>query len=196
MPWLFLAYPLLAHLATLIGSPLLAWLALTVFVGVPLLPGLMRGALLAWLILLGATAVFYFCARSGLARYLMYVPPILIPAAVLAVFARSLRPGQVPLISRVAQQIRGAELPPDLARYTRHVTFAWVLFLAVLALGSLALAVWATPKFWSLMTNVVEYLLIAAAFPLEYAYRRWRFRHLEHESFPTLVKALFRTRVY
>jgi hypothetical protein len=46
------------------------------------------------------------------------------------------------------------------------------------------------------MTNIVEYLLLGAIFPLEYLYRRWRFRHLQHESFPALVKALFTTRMY
>ncbi|MGE0115901.1 MAG: hypothetical protein AB7T07_13590 [Steroidobacteraceae bacterium] len=195
MPWLFLAYPLLAHLATLIQSETLAWVALTVFFAVPLWPLLQRGKAGAWLGLLAITAALYACAASGFARYLMYVPPILIPLSVLWVFARSLRPGQIPMVTRVATQIRGV-LPAELQQYTRRVTQGWVLLLMLMAGGSLLLAVFATPEFWSLMTNIVQYLLLGAVFLLEYLYRRWRFRHLPHETFSTLVTALFKTRMH
>lgn len=193
MSWLFLAYPLLAHVATLIHSDRLAWLALTVFVAIPLLPALRRGAVWAWILLLGATALLYLGAISGVARYFMYLPPILIPAAVCVVFARTLRAGATPLVTQIATQIRGP-LPPELSNYTRAVTCFWVALLIALAMSSLLLALFAAPELWSLMSNVVLYVLLAAVFLLEYLYRRWRFRHLQHESFAALVGALFKLR--
>jgi uncharacterized membrane protein len=195
MPWLFLAYPLLAHVATLLRSEALAAVALAVFVAVPLVPVLRRGKPLAWLFLLLVVAALYLCARGGWARYLMFAPPVLIPLSVLWLFANSLRAGSMPVVTRVATSIRGP-LPAELTRYTRLVTELWVGLLIVMALGSLLLALFASIELWSLMTNVVLYLLMAAVFVIEYGYRRWRFRHLPHESFPAMIAALLTTRMH
>ena len=194
MPWLILAYPLLSHLATLWHSQRLAALALAIFVAVPLLPALRRRRTWAWLALTVTLAVLYFAVEAGWAARLMYLPPVLIPLSVLALFARSLRPGQQPLVSVVARQIRGAELPPELATHTRRVTQCWVWLLAILALGALLLAIFASAEIWSLMTNVVMYLILGSAFVIEYGYRRWRYRHLQHEGFATLIATLVRQR--
>jgi uncharacterized membrane protein len=192
---LFFLYPLLAHLATLLHSELLAWLALSVFFAVPMLPALLKPSRQAWLILIVIIALLTGCALTGVARYLMYIPPILIPLSVLILFARSLRAGHVPVVTRVARQIRG-ELPAELDRYTRTVTQCWVALLGTLAIWSLLLAIYARPEFWSLMTNLVQYLILASVFLFEYLFRRWRFRNLEHESFPTMIVALFKTRMH
>ncbi len=194
MPWLFLAYPLLAHLATLLHSDRLAGVALAIFIAIPLIPALRQGKIDAWLALIAACLALYACAVSGWARYLMYLPPVLIPLSVLWLFARSLRPDSVPVVTRVATKIRG-ELPTELQRYTRQVTQLWVAFLALMAGGSVLLAIFASPELWSLMTNIVQYLLMGAVFLFEYLYRRWRFRHLPHESFPTMIAALMTTRL-
>ncbi len=195
MPWLFLAYPLLAHLATLLHNEVLAAVALAVFVAVPTLPLLRQGKRGAWLILVIVIAVLYGLARSGWAHYVMYLPPVLIPLSVLWLFARSLRSGDMPVVTRVATKIRG-ELPEELRIYTRQVTQCWVGILILMAGGSLLLALFASPELWSLMTNIVQYLLMGAVFVLEYAYRRWRFRHLQHESFATMIAALMTTRMH
>jgi uncharacterized membrane protein len=201
MPGLFFLYPILAHIATLLhdswplASNWLAWAALTVFFAVPLVPLLIQLNKRAWLMLLIVMSILTTCALSGIERYLMYLPPIVIPLSVLVLFARSLRAGQIPIVTRVARQIRGS-LPPELERYTRLVTQCWVGLLISMALASLLFALFATPEFWSLMTNVIQYLLLAAIFLFEYLFRRWHFRHLEHESFPTMVVALFKTRMH
>jgi len=195
MAGLFFLYPVLSHLATVLHSDWLAWLALTVFIAVPLLPALIQRHRSAWLILAGGIALLSVCALSGIERYLMFLPPIFIPLSVLMLFARSLRPGQIPIVTRVALQIRG-DMPAELERYTRLITQCWVVLLIFMASWSLLLALYATPKFWSLMTNLVQYLLLAAVFVLEYLFRRLYFRHLQHESFPAMVVALFRTRMH
>jgi uncharacterized membrane protein len=193
MPWLFLAYPVLAHLATLAHSQRLAWLALVVLFLAPLLPALRNGRVWAWGLLVALILVLYLCAMGGMAGYLMYLPPVLIPGAVLFVFARTLRAGRTPLVTQMATQIRG-ELPPELRTYTRRVTEFWVGLLFLLAMSSAGLALFASPEWWSLMTNIVQYLVLAAVFLLEYLYRRRRFRHLQHESFAGFVGALFKMR--
>jgi len=195
MPWLFLAYPLLAHIATLLHSETFAAVALAVFVVVPMTPLLRQGNRNAWLILLAVIAALYALARSGWAHYFMYLPPIFIPLSVLWLFARSLREGDMPVVTRVATKIRG-ELPDELRRYTRQVTQCWVVMLILMAGSSLALALFASPELWSLMTNIVQYLLMGAVFVSEYAWRRWRFRHLQHESFTTMIAALMTTRMH
>jgi uncharacterized membrane protein len=194
MPWLFLAYPLLAHLATVLHSQGLAGLALLALIAVPLLPALRHGKPWAWLLLSGSAAALFFCARSGWAAYVTYLPPVLVPLSVLAVFARSLRSGQVPIVTRLATRIRSEVLSPELQIYTRRVTQCWVFLLCGVACSSALLAVFASPRLWSLMTNVVMYFLIGSAFLIEYLYRRWRFRHLRHESFATLVAELVKNR--
>ena len=195
MPGLFFLYPVLAHIATLLRSDWLAWAALTVFFAVPLLPALMAFNKRAWLVLLIVMAILTACALSGIERYLMYLPPIFIPLSVLVLFARSLRAGQMPIVTRVALQIRGS-LPPELEHYTRLITQCWVALLILMTASSLLFALYATPEFWSLMTNVAQYFLLAAVFLFEYLFRRWHFRHLEHESFATMVVALFKTRMH
>jgi uncharacterized membrane protein len=195
MVLLLIAYPLLSHLAALTHNQSLAALALGVFVAVPLTGALRRGRPWAWLALLASLAVLWTVARTGHALTLMYLPPILIPASVLAVFAGSLRAGRTPVVEQVATQIRGSALPMELQSYCRRVTQVWVLFLGGLATAALLLALFASPGLWSTMTNGVLYLLIGLLFVGEYLYRRWRFRDLPHESFPRFVAGLFTSRV-
>jgi uncharacterized membrane protein len=195
MPWLLIAYPLLSHIAAYTHNQSLAAAALAVFVAMPLQAALRRGRVPAWLLLAACIVALVALARSGRAIVLMYLPPVVIPASVLAVFANSLRTGHTPVVSQIATQIRGEPLPPDLQQYCRRVTQCWVLLLSFIASSSLLLAFFASLELWSTLTNVLLYLLIGAAFVVEYGYRRWRFGHLRHESFVRFVSGLFTTRV-
>ena len=59
-------------------------------------------------------------------------------AALGALFARTLRPGHEPLVTRLARAVHG-ELPAPIMRYTRAVTFAWTLFFAAMGLMVVAI---------------------------------------------------------
>ncbi|HWU67827.1 MAG TPA: hypothetical protein VN046_03045 [Stenotrophobium sp.] len=183
MPVLILAYPILVHLAVLLHQPLLQWLALCCLVAVPLYAGLRHARWRSWLAYLLLVALLYMLARSGGGRYALFLPPVLLPAVAAWFFGRSLRSGQVPLITRIARATRDGALPPELADYTRRVTLLWALALGGIGLLSLLLAVFAPMPLWSLFTNFINYLLLAALFPLEYLYRRIRYRHLQHTGF-------------
>ena len=86
----------------------------------------------------------------------------------------------------------GDEPEPAVWSYARRLTAAWTAMFVVLATFNLLLGALAQPdgllrssgiepplaishETWSLFTNLIEYLLVAAFFVIEYAYRRQRF---------------------
>jgi uncharacterized membrane protein len=137
----------------------------------------------ALLALLGAVVVYAH-------QLLLFAPPVILNAAAAAVFGASLRAGHEPLISRFARHARGGVLPPDLVVHARLVTWLWTLLLGAMALAAAALALSAPLELWSLFTNVVAYVLIAALFIGEYVYRRLRFRHHQHASFVAQLRSV------
>lgn len=96
-----------------------------------ILPELALGAATVWL-----------AGRHGPALLAM-----LINLAVAARFALTLRPGNVPLITRYARFDR-AGLPPEGEAYTRRLTIAWTVLLLGFALlhGLAMLDAWSTPS--------------------------------------------------
>ena len=71
---------------------------------------------------------------------LLFVPPAALNVAFGVFFAVTLAPGREPRIASFARLERG-ELPPDLARYTRRLTWLWtVFFFASAAIGLLLAA--------------------------------------------------------
>jgi len=145
----------------------------------------MSGALLkrrpwAWGVLLAGGAALYWLVVAGDGLYALYIPPVVIPAALFILFASSLKAGQVPLVTRIAKAMHEGEFPDDLVVYTRHVTQLWCVICAALFFSAVLFAAFASPALWSLMTNVIHYVVLGAAFIVEYAYRRVRYRHHEH----------------
>lgn len=116
-------------------------------------------------------------AGAAVAEFLLdvvvahFLPPILIPAALAFVFARTLGPGKTPLITRFAQHVMDQH-SMEVARYTRQVTILWSVVLAGLTLEAALLAVFAEADTWSLFTNGINYLFIVAVFAVELAVRR------------------------
>ena len=173
------AYPALNHAAAVLDEP--RWAALGI-------------ALVAWAFATGwlSALVATFVAASTLALVvwlaaqlpgmLLYVPPVAINLALFAFFARTLRQGCEPLVSRFARIERGGQLAPDLARYTRNLTWAWAGFFVLMAAISATLAVTGPLAAWSLFSNILNYLLVVLFFILEYVYRRARYRHHPHAS--------------
>ncbi len=182
---LLLSYLVLTHAAVLTGTALFAraaWLCLTglVVLAIPGKWGFGAGATLAGALLVAD------------AETLLKFPPIVLDLAVAAWFGMSLAPGEEPVISWFARVVRGVELPPDLARYTRNSTIIWTVFLAGMASVAAALALLAPPQVWSLFANGISYLLLGALFVGEYVYRRLRYRHHEHPHFAEVIRTIIR----
>lgn len=193
MFWLALGYPLLAHLAVIFDDRRLQWLALVWLLAIAVGGALIQRRLWAWAVLVVGGGLLYWVVFAGNGLYALYIPPAAIPAALFMVFASSLRAGQVPLVTRIARVMHDGPLPEDLVAYTRRVTQLWCGVCAALFLSAVLLALFASPRVWSLMTNVVHYVVLGAVFVLEYGYRRWRYAHHEHSGLLHYLRRLSRT---
>ncbi len=189
---LALLYPLLAHWAAIAGDPRVATLALGDILLILLLEGLLarrRGALLLALVAIPGLVLL---SQTSVAMLPLLVMPALLLAAAALGFARTLRVGRTPLIASIVEALEGDDagnLPAPLRRYTRGLTLAWAVLLAVLAVVNAGLALCAvpggvlasigiTPPFlvtntqWSWFANGFNYAIVGLFFLLEYAYRR------------------------
>jgi len=174
-------YPLLVHLLILYGVPVVAvaGLVATSLVYFYSMLRLRGGAHLrfAW------TGVYALLAAVGSLNlltdtvYALYLPPLLINAALMTVFGLTLRRESMPLVERLMRmEYFGSELPVALVRYARNLTRVWVGYFAGIVLISLALAVSAPLEVWSLFANVLSYFLAIFLFLAQYAWRLWRYR--------------------
>lgn len=188
---LFIAYPLLAHTGVLLAQPLLQALALCcLYAGVFYAP-LRQRQVLHWLGFAAYTAIIVAVTGLGGGVYALYLPPLAMTALACAGFARSLRPAETPIVTRIAEAVHG-RLEPQLRAHTRRVTVAWVVVLATLFLITLGLSVLDLHTWWSWMTNVINYLVLGAMFVLDYAYRRWRFPDHDREGFVGHLRQVIR----
>lgn len=185
---LFLAYPVSAHFA----RPATA-LALLALLAAYVAASLLVRHPARWLAPIAGSSLFLLDLPD--AQWLLYVPPIALNAGLCWLFGRTLTRARVPLIARYAQMEQGA-LTEELAAYTRRLTWAWTLLFAGAALASLLLAVSGNRDAWSLFTNLVNYLLVAALFLGELAYRRVRFRNYRHQSPLQLLRNVRRTSLF
>lgn len=92
------------------------------------------------------------------------------------------------LVTRMARAIHG-ELPEDVLRYTRRVTWAWTLFFVVMALLSVGLFFLADMSTWSVFINFLTLPLVALMFVVEYLVRRLVLPGHEHKSILAGVRA-------
>lgn len=128
-----------------------------------------------WPLLIAHVAALYFVQHIG--AQLLFG----------SLFGRTLLPGDTPLISQIARQVRGQELSEIHARYTRHLTLAWTLFFVINLLMSVALFYLAPIEIWSYYANVLNLPLIGLMFAGDYL---CRFRVLSPEERPTLAQVV------
>ena len=175
-----------------------------------LLPGLVRGAAAAWLAVPVVGAVYWWLSSIEQPLLPLYLPPIIVPAFLACVFGDTLRPGRTPLIAQLIRLLHAPGDEPDSAvwPYARRLTAAWTALFVALATFNLVLAAVATPdvllrasgitpplavshELWSLFTNLLEYLVVAAFFLLEYAYRRQRFPRQPYRNMFDFMRRMF-----
>lgn len=153
-------------------------------------------ALSAWLAL---SALLLVPALTGHAELALMALPVVFLAAIGWLFARTLKRGVEPLVTRFVRVIEGEARVnlPGVRGYTRGVTLFWACLLATMALLSLLIALFAVPGGWlatfgvgvpfalpgSLLAWYPEagcWVVLLAAFAGEYVFRRWRLRHIPH----------------
>lgn len=188
------AYPVAAHVAIARGSLRWTIAAIALLAGAALAPALLAGRIFAWLLVPALAAACWALAKTATPVMLLYVAPVLVPAFLAWFFGHTLLDARTPFIAQLIELVHRDREPPEPAvwAYARKLTRAWTIFFIALASINLALAALAEPNglllasgvrppitvpqyWWSLFANVIGYLLVAAFFVIEYAYRRRRF---------------------
>lgn len=191
--WVLLAvYPLAAHYSVSTSRPAAALSLLAALVAYVLAVVWIHNPL-RWLAPLAAGGAVYWLAPP--AEWVLYVPPIVINLALAWVFGRTLLRGRVPLISRFAL-MEQETLSPEVAAYTRLLTWLWTGLFVAAAGVSFVLALSGHHDAWSLFTNLINYLLVGALFLGEFAYRRVRFRNYRHHSPLQLLRNVRRAKLF
>ncbi len=189
-------------------------LVLAVSVSLHVVPQLLKDWIepawtMAALMLLDATIVALFVRSMGALRSvallaLLFVsvvwlrqssfvalPSLLLWLSMAGVFAFTLRPGQQPLIARIAQASYPHDMTPAFERYLRRLTAIWALFFLLLAVTNVLLALYAPFSWWSLFTNILSWVAMVSMFVGEYAVRRLLFPQLPaHTPLQTLASTM------
>jgi uncharacterized membrane protein len=167
---LAVAYVVLSHLASDRNDGTLATLAVGDIVLIALLQPLLLPRAWAWALVAACVALLVALAHSRFALMpLMLVPSTLIGLVAYG-FGRTLVHGRVPLITRMVaglDAIPASALAVDLRDYTRHLTQAWAVLLAVLALLNLVLAAIVVPN------GMLAMLGIASPLPVSQTHVSW-----------------------
>lgn len=188
------SYPPLAHLAALSGRPGLIAASIGWLLMLVLLPELRRRNATAWVVLAAGLAGLYAITGSSAPLRMQFLPPILMFGFMAWVFGHTLRRGRMPLIESIIRALNGPEdsLDESVLSYARGLTAVWTALFVLLGVINTVLALCAEPdgllltfglqpvvtvplSVWSLFANVLNYLLVAALFVVEFLYRQRRF---------------------
>lgn len=203
------SYPVFAHIAVLSGRPGMIAASIGLLAVLVLFPGLRRFRPAAWILLIAASMALYQVARSGHTLLLLFLPPILINGFMAWIFGSTLLHGRTPLIERAIILLHGTskDITGEMAAYARRLTSAWTVLFVVLATANLSLAALASPgglllsagldppvtvplEAWSLFANVLNYVVVAAMFAVEYQVRLRRFPQQSYGSFFNFIRRL------
>ncbi|MES2024626.1 MAG: hypothetical protein V4448_03615 [Pseudomonadota bacterium] len=105
-------------------------------------------------------------------------------------FAQTLFAGRTPIITTLACTIH-PDMPADVVRYTRTVTFAWAIFFAMQVLVSLIIFYFASIETWSLFANLLNWPLVILMFVAEYFCRKRVNPDFKHATIKESVSAYF-----
>jgi uncharacterized membrane protein/3-hydroxymyristoyl/3-hydroxydecanoyl-(acyl carrier protein) dehydratase len=191
---LAVAYPLLAHAASVFESRALTLASVAVLAAAALGPTLAQRRRWTFIAAPAAALAIYGLARLDAVALVLFAPPVLLNAWLAWLFGHTLARGNTPLIERLVRLLQPPGLPfePGVIAYARRLTGFWTALFLLLGTTNLVLAALATPgglleaaglaapvavplETWSLFANVINYLVVAAVFLLEFGYRRRRF---------------------
>ena len=203
---LAVGYGVLAHLSSARDSHPLALAALLALVLLMLASPMAARRAWAWLALPLLAAGCWALYRAGHAPLPLLLVPVAFVGLVAWMFGRTLRPGRLPLITRIVtvlDDVTVERMEPALARYTRGLTLAWTVLLLVLAAVNLLLALIASPDgllaelekigfgvaAYGWFANLFNYGIIAGFFVVEFQLRKLRFPG-QFTSFAAFLRSL------
>jgi len=109
-------------------------------------------------------------------------------AALAWVFAMSLRVGETPLITAMAERIHD-RFSPAMRAYTRWLTGLWAVYFIVMIGVSVLVYTLAPWPWWSLFGNVVTPVAAGALFVGEHLVRHWRHPEFERATLRQAMRA-------
>lgn len=189
------AYAVVAHVAIARESVPLTIGAVALLAATTLAPPLAHGHVGAWLTVPLVAVGCFLLSKVDSPILLLYLPPMLGTLFMAWLFGHTLAHDRTPLIAKIIRLMLPPQAEPDPSvwDYARRLTYAWTLLFLGLTLLDFALALivrpdgllalagvaWTgptiAPETWSLFANVLQYVVVAAFFVLEYAYRSRRF---------------------
>lgn len=207
---LAIAYPLLAHVASLDASGAIAVVALVDLCLIVLLMPLVQRRGWAWALLGLLVAGLWSLRATAYPQLMLLAPPMAFTAMLSWWFARSLHAPRVPVITKIVcglEQCEPAALSPELQRYTRRLTATWAWLLAGLSLANAVLALIAVPdgllvrlghppvvtvsqQAWSWFANLLNHGIVGGFFVGEYALRRRWFPDRPYRNFVDFLRRL------
>ncbi len=184
---LFLGYPYLIYRGIESG---MVWVAPAIFSGIFLLQSFATAnvktkiikALVAIGLLLGAYYLQTVTAK---------VLPVLIQLMLMTFFGRTLLKGKGPAFIESFVRLEFPEIPPEIVRYCRQLTFMWTGFFAFNAIMCVGLAILGNDAWWALYNGVFIYLMIGLLTTGEYIYRHFRFPDLTIPDPKSTIKTMF-----
>ncbi|GAB1595169.1 ketosynthase [Lysobacter claricitrinus] len=204
------AYPLLAHAASAAHDPRLAALALLDIVLIVLVVPLGQRRAWAWATVALSALALWSAQKTVPLPVALLLPPVVFPWLVAWFFARTLRAGRVPLISRIVAGLEGcaaADLAPPLKRYTRNLTRLWAIVLLCIGLANCVLGIIAVPDgllvrlgyapvvtvpqiVWSWFANLLDYGVAGLLMAVEYVVRMRLFPDRPYKSLSEFIRRL------
>lgn len=106
--------------------------------------------------------------------YALYLPPIIYNSIFAAIFGLTLTSNSSPLIERMMQR-QHEDISIELKRYAVRLTWIWFLFFVAMSITAILLAIFASPKVWSLFANILNYLLVIVLFLGQFIYAYFRY---------------------
>ena len=206
-----IAYGVLLCVAFVTGNAWSGVVAAWVLATLLLWPALRRASVLAWgawfVVVIGLGVL----AAHGNRHAALDCLPVMINAALCLVFARTLAHAREPLIARVVTTLEGPQhlALPGVAAYARQLTWAWAIVLGTQAVVLAVLVACRVPGgalmtfgvtspvslsagAWSWWLHFGSYVLVSGFMLLEYAFRRWRLRHVSQMSLAQFIVRLAR----
>ncbi|MGH8034279.1 MAG: hypothetical protein ACREO9_03565, partial [Lysobacterales bacterium] len=179
---LFLFYTALIFAGVFFSMPLLALAALLLICARLLRPALVAGRAWAWGGLALIVALGLLVAMQGDGRYVLQMISLVVFLLLMILFGRTLRPGDVPLATRVAAAARGytpeqavTQMAPALRRYTRVLTWFWAVMFGLFVLQSLVLVFYAPSASVGLTIDLVNFGIVFVLMGGEYLYHSHKY---------------------
>ena len=163
-------YPIIVHASVIMEKPQYGVIYLLLVITF-LLAERSKSWLRILLLVIVPLCIYWIVSDPIIAVAALYLFPVLVCILFFTLFVRTLRAGEIPLVTRMALLVHG-DIDEYSRKYTRTLTKVWAAFFMFLALECTLLAVFASFEIWSLFTNIINYLFVILVFIADFLFRK------------------------